>query len=312
MTKIFKIVKNKNREAINKMRNEIDKIDNNNPSLNIIDVNINNKNIHVIQDAVLLSGTKQRVAIPFLKTLPKHINTVCYSGTYNGYGAVATSYGAYKLGLTSKVFLSSIPTGSLQKSSIETIMNSKQIITLLALKAKIYICDDYRTARDSLYKILDSNNDHYLIEMGLNDPENVMTDLLSKLFQKAMKNTILDTALNNTMLNNTMLNNTISNPDKKIRIFMVAGSGGILTALNKAFKKYNVEFLVFLTGGGRYKKRVIEYIKQNKNIRIINDNNNYINTKEYYQTVKNYDDKIIPYVEKYGRNGDFIFNVAKD
>ena len=58
-------------------------------------------------------------------------------------------------------------------------------------------------------------------------------------------------------------------------------------------------------------KKVIEWAKKTKNISLIKDLH-LENNVTYYSSVKNYDDLIVPYVIKYGRNNDFIWNVSSD
>jgi hypothetical protein len=121
-----------------------------------------------------------------------------------------------------------------------------------------------------------------------------MIDLLSKQIKKAAKKTILEN-------------------NKNPVFWCVAGSGGIVQSLYKAFP--HGYFNIFLTGSGRYKKKVLEWSKSKNNVKILKDeftSNNLKNRKNYYSTVQNYDDYIWPYVKKYAKNGDFIWNVASD
>ena len=77
----------------------------------------------------MVSGTKQRVAVKMIeeiKSKNKDINVLVYAGAYNGFGAIATAYAAYKLGLKSKVFLSEMKNGSKERSLNKEIINSRQ------------------------------------------------------------------------------------------------------------------------------------------------------------------------------------------
>ena len=71
-----------------------------------------------------------------------------------------------------------------------------------------------------------------------------------------------------------------------------------------------------MTGGGKYKKKVFDWAKNQKNISIIKDeiftNKNLENKNVFYSSVKNYDDLILPYVKKYALKDDFIWNIASD
>jgi len=252
-----------------------------NPKLIIEQINIKNKKINIIQDGYLLVGTKQRVAKLFIKKILKsnpNITTLLYAGTLNGFGAIATAYAAYKLKLKCNVYLSGIP------------KTCRQLNTLYALKANISISDTYREARNLEYKLYDKNPEkYYLTPMGMNDENNIMINMLAKQIVKASKNTILS-------------DNT--------RIWLVSGSGGIAMAISQAFP--NAKLFLLLTGAGKYKQRIIEWSKINKNIVLIKPENLINNIDKYYKSVKDYDDLIFPYVEKYGQDNDFIWNVASD
>lgn len=300
-----------------------------NPKLKIDEIKIIDKNkirtINIIQDGYLIAGTKQRVAKLFIKhilnkdrkidtkdrkidtkdkkieTLNKDrkIDTLLYAGAMNGFGAVATAYVAHKLGMKSKVFL----------GGDFTMSNSRQINTLLALDSEVTICPTYRIARNLEWKT--SNDPHkkwtslpnyYVVPMGFNDSEGKMIELLSKQIKKASKDTLLDNSKN----------------DKEIRIWCVAGSGGIVGAIRKAFP-YAQIFIYLVYSGGIYSKKVITWAEK-ENITILNHSEKYKNVgnynvknrKKYYSSVENYDDLIWPYIKKYAHDGDFIWNVASD
>jgi hypothetical protein len=220
-----------------------------------------------------------------------------YAGGSNGFGAIATAYAAYQLGLKSEVFLGGYPENT----------NNRQINTLLALDSKVHLCETYRQARELEFKMSNDPDKkwtslpgYYIVPLGLNDKDGIMIDLLSKQIKKACKNTILEEL----------------DKEKKLRIWLVAGSGGIAMAIKKAFPNSNL--FIFLTGAGQYKQKVIEWSKKNKNITILNNNKMFsnkllnIDSSKYYSSVKNYDDLIFPYVISYGKEEDFIWNVASD
>lgn len=291
------------KNTIKKLKNKIDNIKNINPPLFIIDVKINNKNIHVIQDGCLMVGTKQRVAEIFAKQAIEFqeketgikINTIIYTGTWNGFGAIATAFAAYRLGLKSNVYLSSIASGQYEPTPFKQMMQNKQINILLALNSNIFLCDSYRKAKDLSFDSpfgLNNNNDQYVIPMGLNDEKFIMVNLLAKQIKNAIKGTILGNTL-------------------KPRIWVVAGSGGILMAINKAMPYAKI--FVYLTGGGKYIFRVRKYIKKHTNIIVLNKNiEKEYSKNKYYNTVSRYDDMILSYIEEYGRDNDFIWNVASE
>ena len=278
-------------DNINIIKNKLLK-NSENPKLVIIPIKLPHKRtINIIQDGVLIAGTKQRVAKMFFKELLKDdssIKTVVYTGSSYGFGPVATAYGAYKLGLKSEIFLDGIKDNSI---------HTRQINTLQALGAKIYLCPSWDETKQFMYNMIHPNwklkKGYYIVPMGLNDGN--MTDLLSKQIIKASKNTIID----------------IINP----RIWLVAGSGGIAMSLLKAFP--NAKLFIYLTGHGKHKQNVINWAKNKHNVTIIKPI--YFGEEEkklredrhlYYDSVEGYDDLIWPYIKKNALDGDFIWNIA--
>lgn len=277
--------KNLDNNKIKEIREKI-KINNDNPKLFIESIYLNNNcKVNIIQDGVLITGTKQRVVTLFIKHLLKNnktIKTLLYAGTSNGFGAVAIAYGAYKLGLKSEIFISG-----------KNEYNSRQITTMQALNANITLCPTFREARDLEYKY--KKNGSYICPMGLNDEQGIMINLLSMQIKEALKNTILDNK-------------------KQPRIWLVSGSGGIAMSILKAIP--TAHLFVLQTGGERYKQIVYEWSKDKENVTLI-QNEELIkydrdDRKLYYSSVTNYDDLIFPYVKKYAQNDDFIWNVASE
>ena len=260
----------------------------------------NKKTINLVQDGYLIAGTKQRVAVLFMKKIVqknKQIETLLYSGSSNGFGAIATAYAAFKLGLKSIVFLNGHDTKTnghdTNNNGNTNQIDTRQINTLLALNAEVNLCPTYAEARDLKYSVSDAPKNvktHYNVPMGLNDENNIMTELLSRQITLAARKTILKNSENT-------------------RIWLVGGSGGIAMSIHRAFPA--AKLFILLTGAGSHKRKVIEWAKKTKNISLIKDLHSE-NTVTYYSSVKNYDDLIVPYVIKYGRNNDFIWNVSSD
>jgi len=286
-----------------------------NPKLTVIELELDNKKILLVQEGLLLSGTKQRVATKFIEKIQsknKEIKTLVYAGAYNGFGAVATAYAAHKLGLKSKVFLSEMKNGMKERSLYEDIINSRQIITLQLLESDIYLCENYRTAKELEYdySTIPTKNrenwltkpNYYIVPMGLNDEEGIMIELLHKQIIEAIKKTA------KLKIDINTYNGTI---------WCVSGSGGIVQALHKVFKK--AKFCIYLTGGGKYYNKVLQWVNKN-NITILNNNKDYYikdiifsnDYKKYYKSVDNYDSLIWPWVKKYSKNDDILWNVSSD
>ena len=143
-------LKYKEHEKINYVKEKLKKM-NTNPKLKIVEITIpNKKKINIIQDGYLLAGTKQRVANLFIKEILKKnpsIKHLLYAGVINGFGAIASSYGAKKNNLDCTVFLSK----KSEDQKIDDILKSRQIITLQALDTNIYLCPTFKEARSLEY-----------------------------------------------------------------------------------------------------------------------------------------------------------------
>ena len=279
-----------------------------NPKFMINEINVNNKKINIVQENYLIAGTKGRVAQLLLKQILKKnpdIKTLTYCGSFNGFGALATAYCAYKEGFKCEVFLSKMATNSKEREIDKNgLYNSRQIITLVGLNAKIHLCSDFRTARKLQYSITTREvkpheweliDGYYNIDMGLLDKEGIMPELLSKQLKKASKNTVLDDI-------------------SKKAFWLVAGTSGIAQSLVKAFPNSNINIL--LVGGGKYLEQSLKWLKSQKNVVILSKELNKeelrTNRAKYYKSTSGYDDRIWPYVKEYAKDGDFVWNVGAD
>ena len=301
-----------------------------NPKFTINEININNKKINIVQENYLIAGTKGRVAQLLLKHILKKnpdIKTLTYCGSFNGFGALATAYCAHKEGINCEVFLSKMATNSKQREINKNgIYNSRQIITLVGLNAKIHLCPDFRTARKLQYSITTQevkNKPHtwelidgyYNIDMGLLDKEGIMPELLSKQLKKASKNTILeDLSKKGDKNDKSDKDNTKNTNTNKPTFWLVAGTSGIAQSLVKAFPNSNIKIL--LVGGGKYLETSMKWLKSQKNVLILSNELNKeelrTNRAKYYKSTSGYDDRIWPYVKEYAKNGDFVWNVGAD
>ena len=280
-----------NIQMIRVIKTKLDSLENENPQVIIEKTCWKNKCFNLIQDGYLIAGTKSRVSEIFIKKIlkkNKKITTLVYSGTSHGFGPVATAFAAYRLGLNSLIFLSNANIDGTNKN------DTRQINTLHALNATTYLCDDYFQAKKLKYKMTDvqkniTKDEYYLVPMGLNDKHGLMIKLLAKQIKKASKGTILNTRKNK-------------------RFWLVAGTGGILMALNEAFS--DSEFFIFLTGSGRHRQQLLNEYKDYKNIHLLKPEKPDLSNS--FSTVKSYDEHIWHYVKKYAKDGDFIWNVSSD
>jgi hypothetical protein len=296
------LLKNYNDENVLLMKKHIKKQKSINPKLKIEKFTLpDGRTFKVCQDGDLIAGTKQRFAVKYVRNVLKdnpNIKYILYSGLSNGYGNVVTAYAAYKLNIKSILFLA-----KLHSMTDKEIKSSRQISTIHALNGKIYLCDDYGLAKNKKYEINDDKNqipkkDHFILPMGLNDKNDTGAKILAKQLKLAIKNTELI-------------------KHKKKRFWLVMGVGGLLHALYKLFP--NSEFFVYIVNKGTYLEENINWCKSH-NINILNEfklNENKLNKlnlkrEDYYNSTKNYDDLIWPYLIQYGKSGDYIWNVASD
>jgi hypothetical protein len=296
------LLKNYNDENVLLMKKHMKKQKSINPKLKIEKFTLpDGRTFKVCQDGDLIAGTKQRFAIKYMKNVLKdnpNIKYILYSGLSNGYGNVVTAYAAYKLNIKSILFLAKV-----HSMTDEEIKSSRQVSTIHALNGKIYLCDDYGLAKNKKYEINDDKNqipkkDHFMVPMGFNDENDTGAKILAKQLKLAIKNTELI-------------------KHKKKRFWLVMGVGGLLHALYKLFP--NSEFFVYIVSKGRFLEESINWCKSH-NINILNEfklNENKLNKlnlkrEDYYNSTKNYDDLIWPYLIQYGKSGDYIWNVASD
>ena len=279
-----------------------------NPPLKIVSFSFpDGRTIHVVQDGVLLTGTKQRVAARAVKKFlgkDSPVKVLQYTGSWNGFGAIATAYAAYRLHLKAAVYLTAIPTGSTVRTPVKTIEASRQIRTLKALGAAIKLFPEHRLARNAQYAESDlptktkgewqTKPEYFNVPMGLNDDEGVMIKMLGAAIKKAAVGTVVKS-------------------HKTTRIWVVCGTGGIMRSINVAFPK--ALLFVLFTGGGMYKANATEWAKTKKNITILEPipGKNYSEErKQYYESVAGYDDQIWPHIKAHAIDGDIIWNVASD
>jgi len=280
----------------------IDKIDDN-PPLNIIDIEYNDRKFHVIQDNILMCGTKQRAVRDMLKkVLPDNVDNFTYASSHNGYGTVATAYGATAYGKMAYVFLSGVQIND--KEDVDRALQMRQIKTLMKLNAKIFLCQNYDIARTLKYEISTiTKGKDWIKRENFFMPEMGFHDYKGKVFSTILGKKIREAAIT------TKLSNTSN-------VWLVAGSGGIAESIVNAFPK--IHLYIYLTGYSTFYYNVVKWAKLQKNVTILNDNKDYVldNTindyYDYYESVEGYDSKIWPYVKQFGKNDDYIWNVNSD
>ena len=195
-----------------------------------------------------------------------------YAGPVQGYAQVALAYTAELTHKTAVLFL--------EKKTPRT------DITKLALTFKNVelheIENGYLKKLQECAEVYHKNNPNsYLISFGGNEP------LYTKELEKNMMIAIP--------------------PVKPKRIWIVAGSGVVLNALYKIFPK--AQFMAVQVGKKIYpdqiNNRTTLFISDEKFIDVAIE-------QPPYPTVKTYDAKLWHFFKIHGKNGDYIYNIAKD
>lgn len=248
--------------------------ENYNPKLKITDVIYKNKKFKVLDDSYLIGGTKQRALVPFLNIIPE--KNIVYAGPSTGYAQVALAYSGKIVNKNIVLFFSSF------SKKFELTKKAKKLnptIEIIILNKSLKNIE--KDAEDYCKK----NKSCYLIPFGGRFP--AYTQLLSKKIIEAYSK---------------------KEREKVKRLWLVIGSAAVLTALYDVFP--NAYFFPVQVGRKVYQDIIdIKRTKWPPYISKINFIDNAIKQPSY-KTVKNYDAKLWEFVEKYGKNGDYIWNVA--
>jgi len=244
----------------------------------IENIGMYDRKFNVIRDDYIVGGTKTRAALLLLKKKleNKEITKVIYGGAANGYAQVCISYCLYLL----------------KRDDVELILpvqniQNKEIDKLHELVYSYHTKTTYKktngTMKD-LYPIVDSYTDKsdYVIPFGFHcdEYEELLFIQLKKHYNKL----------------------------KHIkRLWLVVGSGTILRVLQRLLK----DTLFFGVQVGRTVKDEEIYDKNRLEL--------YISSYKFYQdypekikynSMMSYDAKVLEFVKKFGKSGDYIWNVA--
>jgi len=241
--------------------------------LNIIKITSDTRVFNLIQDTHLPAGTKQRGIEFFRRVKQNGMNEVVTYGTVYGYGQVATALCCHEVGLNCTIFL--------PEKTRRTRM-TKQAINLGANVVDVTPQNDYPTTGVLANKAriyASKKSDRKLVQIGLDDPEYIqcLADGISEVK---------------------------GNIDPK-RIWLAGGSGVLTRAVAKVFPE--AELCIVQVGRCIYPD-ILENIKHRlylapeafrRNAEIIPP----------YQSLRHYDAKVWRFVEEYGEDGDYIWNV---
>ena len=239
-----------------------------NKEIKISKYKVNSNTYNVIRDDFLKGGTKQRAIEVFLE---KEIDEYIYAGPTEGYAQIALAYLCKLHKKKAILFVSGQKKSHLTKKAQD-------------LGAKIFFKKYTRKiAQKKAQEYEKSHPKSKLLPFGLESPE--FLKMLKKNIKKAFPK-------------------DIQSPK---RMWLVAGSGTILKALQSVFPK--TKFQVVQVG----KKIWPDQLRKKDTL--------YISSKKFweiadplppYPSVSTYDAKLWEFVEEYGKDEDYIWNVAKD
>jgi hypothetical protein len=258
----------------------------NNPDLFIEEYNIDNKLLYVVRDDKLFAGTKQRAVVDYVEKLLKinpNYTTLMYVAIWNGFGAVATAYAAYKLNLKCIIILSRNLIGSTKSVPDETIENYDVYNRAKILGADIKIVDDWKSGVSLANSI--QNNDKCILwpPLGLND--NYYIDILINNIKKIKPKDL--------------------NPKD---LFVAGGSGTLAKVFHEVFTETQIHVVPAST-----RELTIKILQKNTSkyprINIV-EKYNVKPTIVPYPTITKYDENTWHCAIENAQSGDLIWNVA--
>lgn len=234
----------------------------------------NGKSIFIIRDDYVPGGTKSRGINPLVK-LHSTIEKFIYAGPSNGFAQLALALACKKYERKAVLFTSGSP--SRITEYLKLLPNVKIIMT----KANLW-----RTQSMAKKYHQNQKKKTMLLPFGFSSVE----------FKIFLKNDIV-----------------VNLPDilrdlHPRRIWLAAGSGTLLQCLSEIFP--NTKFMVVRVG-----KYIPDECVDSSRMRIFTSNEYFSHPAKYlppYPSVATYDAKVWQYVLKYGKSGDFIWNVARD
>lgn len=241
--------------------------------LTIENIAIDGRQFNLIQETYLSAGTKQRGLSFFQKIKEEGYTEIVTYGTVYGYGQVATAWCCKKVGLLCTIYLPQ--TFPRTKMTFDTIKLGANVIDVSPE-------DEYPSTKVlsiASNKYASLNPKRKMVELGLDDPGfiNALSDGIKAAAQEI-------------------------NPK---RIWVAGGSCVLSRALSKAFP--NVELMIVQVG----RKIHPDVLKDVKHTMFISPEafRRAAIIQPPYKSLKNYDAKIWRFIEEYGKDGDYIWNV---
>jgi hypothetical protein len=231
----------------------------------------NNKTYHIIREDLLIGGSKQRMLFNVIKELPQ--KNIFYRGPVNGYSQLALSYICYLLEKTANIILNKQWNDQLYIVSKLTKLFRGNIILIDQLPETV-------TEDQAVNNIVSRYNDSLLLSQGFHTEEYMNEN------KKAL----------------VTLKNQIGDP---ARFWIVTSSGTILQTLLDIFLQ--TQFLVVFVG------HIRDELKQHSRITWYQAPEKFRSPAKVippYPSEITYDAKVWQFVEKYGEDGDYVYNVG--
>ena len=254
-----------------------------NPKFNIIKVSHPNEfNMYVIDESHLVGGSKQRILINLLITIPE--SNIVYAGPSTGYAQLAISYCCSMLGKTAIIFIDVSENEDAPLTERAKLLGAK--IMYFNSKAQVPRLK-YIQEQSEIYTKRNKNS--YLLPFGMHTSDTL--DLYNIAFQPLLE----------------QLPSKFKSP---ARIWVVAGSGLIFTSLSKCFP--SSKLMIVQVGktiwpdqlvGINHELFVSEY-------KFKDEIDSRFKSSLPYNSLLNYDAKVWPFIVKHGQKNDFIWNTA--
>ena len=236
---------------------------------------------HVIRDDLLYGGTKQRAGLNYIKaTMTNKTTTLLYTSSYNGYGPVVCALVAKELGLKAIVILSLKAFGNSYNSTVTQAEQSTTVKKCRELGATVIYCITW----------------HDLVQQGKTLSEDPAVYWIPLGFKDKIYVDYLITSLK-----------SIVPPNIK-RLWVVGGSGVLCLALSKILPSSTI-FLVPVDLSSTSYGKLHSYVSPQSNVKIIKTLAQIIDTP--YPTIKGYDSRAWDASVEYGKEGDYVWNVAE-
>lgn len=240
--------------------------------LNVLDIDIDGRLIHVIQDHDLEAGTKQRAIRAFADLKADGYDEIVSYGTPFGYSQVATGYMGKAVGIKTTMFMETVtPMRPETKQAIRYGLNVKLLPPGSRNAVK-------KAAAEKYVKL--SKGNPKLVELGLDDP----------IFIDAIADDI----------------RSVKGDIAPKRIWLAGGSGTLARALAKVWPD---AMLLIVQVGREIYKEVLDELPHYKLYKTGIPYKEDAQILPPYESVPHYDAKVWKFALEEGQDGDYVWNV---